>query len=82
MSLGAHPETPPARRAFEWTPSPDADEAAAVAAAIARFEADTAPTSVAGGEAIDPWQRAALIEGVGAKASIQDLDQGGLKWLS
>ncbi len=57
------------------------DEAAAIAAAIARFEAETAPTA-ADGETVSPWQRAALIEGVGAKASIQDLDEGGSKWLS
>ncbi len=58
------------------------DEAAAIAAAIARFEAETAPSAAADGEAASPWQRAALIEGVGAKASIQDLDEGGSKWLS
>ena len=62
--------------------SPDADEAAAVAAAIARFEAETAPVASAEEGTIGPWQRAALIEGVGAKASIQDLDEGGSKWLS
>lgn len=47
------------------------DEAAAIAAAIARFEAETAP---AGGEewAPSPWQRAALIEGVSAKPGAQD----------
>jgi hypothetical protein len=58
------------------------DEAAAIAAAIAQFEAETAPVSAADGEAVAPWKRAALIEGVGAKASIQDLEQGGSKWLS
>lgn len=56
------------------------DEAAAVAAAIARFEAETAP---AGGEerAPSPWQRAALIEGVSAKPGAQD-PEGGSRWLS
>ncbi len=62
--------------------SADADETAAIAAAIARFEAETAPAAVAGGEATSPWQRAALLEGVGAKAGIQDLEEGGSKWLS
>jgi hypothetical protein len=60
----------------------DADEAAAIAAAIARFEAETAPAVSAEEGTIGPWQRAALIEGVGAKASIQDHDEGGSKWLS
>ncbi len=62
--------------------SPNADEAAAIAAAIARFEAETAPVAATDGGATSPWQRAALVEGVGAKVSIQDLDQGGSKWLS
>ena len=56
------------------------DEAAAVAAAIARFEADTGavPAEVA---EVNPWQRAALVEGVGAKQVVQD-PQGGARWLS
>lgn len=57
------------------------DEAAAVAAAIARFEAETAPAAPRE-EPIGPWQRAALVEGVGAKASIQKPDEGGARWLS
>ncbi len=58
------------------------DEAVAVAAAIARFVADTAPTAGPRAEAVSPWQRAALIEGVGAKSLAQDRDRGGDKWLS
>lgn len=58
------------------------DETAAIAAAIARFEVETAPVATAAGEAVSPWHRAALIEGVSAKASVQDLDEGGSKWLS
>ena len=61
---------------------PDPDEAAAIAAAIERFRAETAP---AGGEqeaAVGPWQRAALVEGVGAKVSVLEDPKGGLKWLS
>jgi hypothetical protein len=62
--------------------SPNPDEAAAIAAAIARFGAETAPATAANGDATSPWQRAALIEGVSAKAGIQDLEEGGSKWLS
>src|SRR3977135_2936418 len=38
--------------------SPSADEAAAIAAAIARVEAETAPAEVATGEAVRPGPRA------------------------
>jgi len=58
------------------------DEAAAIAAAISRFRAETAPAS--GGEeeaAIGPWQRAALLEGVSAKGIVEDTE-GGSRWLS
>ncbi|HMI82069.1 MAG TPA: hypothetical protein VK480_09810 [Solirubrobacterales bacterium] len=56
------------------------DEAAAVAAAIARFEAELggAPAEEA---ATPAWQRAALLEGVSAKETIEDL-RGGSAWLS
>jgi hypothetical protein len=57
------------------------DEAAAVAAAIARFEAEVGAAPAEVPPAIDPWQRAALIEGVSAKETVQDLE-GGSKWLS
>ena len=56
------------------------DEAAAVAAAIQRFVAETVP-AVAEAERVSPWQRAALIEGVSAKGTVEDL-QGGSQWLS
>ena len=59
-----------------------AEEAAAIAAAIERFSADTGTAPGAGERAIGPWQRAALIEGVGAKTTIEDLEEGGAKWLS
>lgn len=64
--------------------SPDPDEAAVIAAAIARFRADTAPVDAAEeGEAVGPWQRAALVEGVGAKGIVQKhLEEGGSQWLS
>jgi hypothetical protein len=62
--------------------SPSADEAAAIAAAIARFQAETAPVEAAAGEAVGPWQRAALVEGVGAKGIVQRHLEGGTQWQS
>jgi hypothetical protein len=60
-----------------------ADEAAAIAAAIARFEVETG-RAYAPAAAVDPWQRAALVEGVSAKEAGRDLDdpEGGARWLS
>lgn len=56
------------------------DEAAAVAAAIAQFEAELAGAPAP--EAAAPaWQRAALLEGVSAKETIEHL-RGGSAWLS
>ena len=57
------------------------DEAAAVAAAIARFEAETGSAPVDAAATVSPWQRAALVEGVSAKETTQDL-QGGARWQS
>jgi hypothetical protein len=57
------------------------DEAAAVAAAIARFEAEMGGAPVAAPETVGAWQRAALLEGVGAKESVLDAE-GGSRWLS
>jgi hypothetical protein len=62
--------------------SPNADEAAAIAAAVERFVAEAAAPGGERGEAIGPWQRAALVEGVGAKAAVQEHLRGGAKWLS
>ncbi len=59
-----------------------ADEAAAIAAAIARFEADTGPAVAAEEEAVSPWQRAALTEAVGAKGIVQRHLEGGTQWQS
>jgi hypothetical protein len=56
-------------------------EAAAVAAAIARFEAEFATAAPAEKEPTPAWQRAALLEGVSARETIQDL-RGGSAWLS
>jgi hypothetical protein len=55
-------------------------EAAAVAAAIAQFEAEFAAPTAEHPQA-PAWQRAALLEGVGAKETIEVL-RGGSKWLS
>ena len=57
------------------------DEAAAVAAAIARFEAEVGATAGDTSAPVNQWQRAALIEGVGAKETVQD-SEGGARWLS
>jgi hypothetical protein len=61
--------------------SPSADEAAAIAAAIERFQAEAAPAEAAE-QAVSPWQRAALVEGVGAKGTVQRHLEGGFEWLS
>jgi hypothetical protein len=64
-------------------PSASAEEAAAIAAAIERFQADTAPAVAPDREATTPWQQAALLEGINAKAMVQDLEgKGGDRWLS
>jgi hypothetical protein len=59
-------------------------EAAAIAAAIARFESEFAAVPAAAPEdAVGPWQRAALLEGVGAKQDIGDPQaRGGARWQS
>lgn len=62
--------------------SPTADEAAAIAAAVQRFGAETAPVEASAAETVSPWQRAALLEGVGAKATVQKHLEGGSQWQS
>lgn len=57
------------------------DEAAAVAAAIAQFEAEFASAASPAPAQTPAWQRAALLEGVSAKETIEDL-RGGSAWLS
>lgn len=57
------------------------DEAAAVAAAIAQFEAEYAGAPAPEQPQTPSWQRAALLEGVSAKETIEDL-RGGSAWLS
>ena len=60
--------------------TPSEDEAAAIAAAIERFRAETAPAPGTEEDAIGPWQRAALREGVSAKGIVEE-SQGGKRWL-
>jgi hypothetical protein len=61
--------------------SASGEEAAAVAAAIARFEAEVGAAPGELPAAAGPWQRAALLEGVSAKETVQD-SEGGARWLS
>jgi hypothetical protein len=61
--------------------SPSEDEAAAIAAAVERFVAETAPAPTGQGGVVSPWQRAALLEGVSAKGTVED-PEGGVRWLS
>ncbi len=57
------------------------DEAAAVAAAIARFEAEVGAAPGEAPVSVSAWQRAALVEGVSAKENVLDAE-GGSKWPS
>jgi hypothetical protein len=58
--------------------SASADEAAAIVAAVERFLAETAPTASDAEDDVSPWQRAALLEGVSAKRTIED-PEGGMR---
>jgi hypothetical protein len=57
------------------------EEAAAIAAAVARFEAEFAATAPVAPPTYGAWQRAALLEGVSAKEMPQD-PEGGARWQS
>lgn len=57
----------PPRPRIEVPPAADPREAAAVVAAVEQFLAETAPAPAASSLPVDPWQRAALLEGVRAK---------------
>jgi hypothetical protein len=61
---------PPRPRIELITPAPSDEEATAIAAAIERFVADTAPPTEAAGSAESTWRRAALREGVSARAEL------------
>jgi hypothetical protein len=56
-------------------PSASPAEAAAITAVVEQFIAETTPEAPAA-ETVNPWTRAALLEGVGAKRTIQDLEGG------
>lgn len=49
-------------------PSATPEEAAAIAAALERFLHDTAPVLAPAKQAMTPWERAALTEGLGLGA--------------
>jgi hypothetical protein len=55
-------ETSPNPQAIPPTTSPQ--EAAAIAAALETFMRATAPAATAAVQSIEPWQRAAILEGV------------------
>jgi hypothetical protein len=57
----------PPRPRIEMPGAASPEEAAAVIAAVERFIAETAPAPGSGAPPADPWQRAALLEGVAAK---------------
>ncbi len=63
-------------------PTPNPDEAAAIAAAVERFRLETASAAEAVDAATSSWQRAALVEGVGAKEKVREHREGGFEWLS
>jgi len=59
---------PPRPRIEVKTGTATPEEAAAIAAAIEQFLRDTAPAPAPEGDAMNPWLRAALFEGVGYAA--------------
>jgi hypothetical protein len=59
---------PPRPRIGAITPAPSDEEAAAIAAAIERFLTETAPARAPIAGRRNPWQRAAIREGVEARA--------------
>ena len=65
-SMSRNGDRHPPRPRIEMLSSADPAEAAAVIAAVEQFLADTAPTPRPAAR-INPWQRAALLEGVRAK---------------
>lgn len=66
--MSSKPDSRPAAARIEVLGSPPPGEAAAVVAAIEQFIAETEPAP-ASGVRVNPWQRAALLEGVSAKAA-------------
>lgn len=64
--MSANGSRRPPRPRIEMLGSPPPEEAAAVVAAVERFLAETAPAPEQG-RSSEPWQRAALLEGIRAK---------------
>lgn len=58
--------TPPRPQIEVSAPGTTPEEAAAIAAALEQFLVETAPPPEPGGSG-NPWQRAALAEGIGAR---------------
>jgi hypothetical protein len=58
---------PPRPRIEVLSATASESEAAAIAAAIEQFLADTAPAAAPGGPPASAWQRAALEEGISAR---------------
>lgn len=56
------------------TPSASPEEAAAIVAALERFMRDTAPPRAPRASPPDPWQRAALYEGVERELAPVDME--------
>jgi hypothetical protein len=63
---GSHHPHRPRIEVKQTAASPE--EAAAIAAAIEQFLRDTAPPPVSDTSRVNPWERAALFEGVGLAA--------------
>jgi hypothetical protein len=55
-------------------PSASPAEAAAIVAALERFMRDTAPRMAPSSERVDPWMRAAMLEGVARDARADEPD--------
>jgi hypothetical protein len=62
--------TPPRPRIELLTGAASESEAAAIVAAVEQFIADTRPPAKPETEAVNPWLRAALLEGVSAGATL------------
>jgi len=59
---------------------PPPREAAAVIAAVEQFLADTVPAAEPAATATNPWQQAALVEGVSAKQAFGPARRTGWRW--
>lgn len=66
---------PPRPRIEVASAAATAEETAAIGAALERFLSETAPAPASSGQ-ISRWQRAALIEGVGAKRAAFPAEPG------